>query len=108
MSVRGLSETADLNINTVLDTLHRALPRYRSDPVLTSTFAAIWAPKAFALLPIPFSEEDGTMSSRLKVVRRKIVEQHRQRIQRLYAEEEDPLNAENREVPRQLLATTPR
>ena len=43
------------------------------------------------------------MNASLKIVRRRIVERCRERIGRLYGEEEDPVNPANREVLRQTL-----
>jgi long-chain acyl-CoA synthetase len=107
MSEKGLSETADSDIDAVLEALRKALMRYRSDPVLTSLFVCSWTPKTFALLPEPFSEENGMMNASLKIVRRKVVEGYQRRLRRLYGAEEEPLNPENRGVLRRLLAGTP-
>lgn len=40
------------------------------------------------------------MNASLKLVRRRIVERFKERIHRLYDDEEDPLNASNREALR--------
>jgi long-chain acyl-CoA synthetase len=108
MDGKGLKESSDADLDAVLESLRQAFMRYRKDPVLTSLFVSTWTPKTFALLPFAFSEENGTMNSSLKIVRRKIVDRCRERIGRLYDEEEDPVNPANREVLRQILAGMPR
>ena len=103
MDGKGLKESSDADLDAVLESLRQAFMRYRKDPDLTSLFVSTWTPKTFALLPFAFSEENGTMNASLKIVRRRIVERCRERIGRLYGEEEDPVNPANREVLRQTL-----
>ena len=104
---RGLVPGGDPPVDPVLESLRQSLMSYRRDPALTSLFVSAWTPKTYALLPRPFSEENGMMNASLKIVRRRIVSCYEQRIRRLYGEEEDPLNPANREVLRQLLAAAP-
>ena len=77
-----------------------ATARTRSSPRNSSPY---WTPKTFALLPETFCEENGMMNASMKIVRRAIVARYGNRIGRLYADEEDPLNPANREVLRSLL-----
>jgi len=90
----------DAVLDSVIEDVRRALLRYRKDPALSSVFVDTWTPKTFALLPEAFSEENGTMNSSLKMVRRRIVERYQERIRRLYDVEEEPLNPSNREALR--------
>jgi len=94
----------DAVLDAVIEEVRLALQRYRKDPALSSVFVDTWTPKTFALLPETFSEENGTMNSSLKMVRRRIVERYQERIRRLYDVEEEPLNPSNREVLRSWLA----
>ena len=94
------------NVDPVLESIRQSLLSYRKDPVLTSLFVSTWTPKTYALLPEPFSEENGMVNASLKIVRRKIVSCYQERLKRLYAEEEDPLNPVNRGVLQRLLAGT--
>jgi long-chain acyl-CoA synthetase len=103
MKERGLSGTADAVLDQVLEALRLQLMRYRKDPALTSLFVADWTPKTYALLPEAFGEANGTMNAGLKIVRRAVVSRWRERLDRLYGDEEDPLNAVNRAVLRALL-----
>jgi long-chain acyl-CoA synthetase len=107
MTSRGLSAEKPADIDQVLEALRLSLMRYRKDPELTSRFVSTWTPKTYALLPHPFSEENGMVNASLKIVRRRIVSACEQRIRRLYDQEEDPLNSANRDVLRQLLAAAP-
>jgi long-chain acyl-CoA synthetase len=104
VAARNGEGLSDAVLDFVIEQVRLALLRYRKDPTLSSVFIDTWTPKTFALLPEAFSEENGTMNSSLKMVRRKIMERYQERIQRLYDEEEDPLNPSNRDVLRFLLA----
>jgi long-chain acyl-CoA synthetase len=90
-------------LDSVIEDMRLAFMRYRKDPALSSIFIDTWTPKTFALLPEAFKEENGTMNSSLKMVRRRIVDRYQERIRRLYDVEEDPLNPANREVLRSWL-----
>ncbi len=93
----------DTALDAVIERIRVSLLRYRKDPELTAKFVADWTPKTFAILPEAFSEENGSMNSSLKLVRRRIVGRYEERIRRLYNEEEDPLNPANRDALRSVL-----
>ncbi len=62
-------------------------------------FETEWLPAAFALLGEGFSEENHMMNSTLKMVRRRITEFYRDRIEYLYTPEgKDPCNRRNRNI----------
>jgi long-chain acyl-CoA synthetase len=103
MQTRGITGVVDAELDQVLEALRGCLMRYRKDPELTSHFVSSWTPKTFALLPEPLGEEFGTMNASMKMVRRKVVERYRERIRKLYEDEEDPLNPANRAVLRSWL-----
>ena len=46
-----------------------------------------WIPKVFQILPFGFSEKDGTINSTMKVVRHRIAELHRERLEYSYTPE---------------------
>jgi long-chain acyl-CoA synthetase len=106
MRARGITGATDAQLDQVLEALRLELMRYRKDPALTSLFVADWTPKTYALLPEAFCEANGTMNASMKIVRRVIVSRYCNRIEKLYGEEEDPLNAANRAVLRSLLEHT--
>ncbi len=100
----GTAELTDADLDRALDAMRQALLRYRKDPLLSSQFVSTWTPRTFALVPEPFAEDNGMMNASMKVVRRAIVARYRERIRRLYGEEDDPLNDANREVLRAWLS----
>ena len=100
VGARDGAPVREQELDAVIEEIRLSLLRYRKDPALTSTFVTAWTPKTFALLPEGFTEENGTMNASLKLVRRRIVERFKERIHRLYDDEEDPLNASNREALR--------
>jgi long-chain acyl-CoA synthetase len=102
-----ISGATDAQLDQVLEALRLDLMRYRKDPALTSLFVSDWTPKTFALLPEAFCESNGMMNASMKIVRRAVVSRYRNRIEKLYGEEEDPLNGTNREVLRSLLDAAP-
>ena len=103
MRTRSLDPASDADLDHVIESIRQSLLRYRKDPGLTSLFVSAWTPRTFALLPEPFGEENGTMNAGMKIVRRNVVTLYKERIQRLYGEEEDPLTPANREVLRSWL-----
>jgi long-chain acyl-CoA synthetase len=103
LEAKGITGEVDGELDQVLESLRVSLMSYRSDPALTSLFVSAWTPKTFALLPEPFGEENGTMNASMKIVRRKVVDRYRERIRKLYGEEEDPRNPANRAILRSLL-----
>jgi long-chain acyl-CoA synthetase len=100
VAVRSGEGASDDGLDSVIEAVRLAFLRYRKDPALSSMFVDTWTANIFALLSEAFSEENGTMNASLKIVHRKIVERHQKRIQRLYGEEEDPLNLSNRDALR--------
>jgi long-chain acyl-CoA synthetase len=103
MEEKGITGATEGELDLVIETLRQAFMRYRKDPALKTLFVADWTPKTFALLPEAFAEDNGMMNASMKIVRRAIVSRYQARIDRLYAGEEDPVNAANREVLRSWL-----
>jgi long-chain acyl-CoA synthetase len=103
MEEKGITGSTAEELDLVIEALRGALMRYRKDPGLKSLFVADWTPRTFAFLPEAFGEDNGMMNASMKIVRRAIVARYQNRIARLYTEEEDPVNAANREVLRSWL-----
>ena len=62
-------------------------------------FETEWLPSAFAILGAPFTEENLLLNSSLKLVRRKVRDFYRDRLDYLFTPEgRDPLNARNRRI----------
>ncbi|MCD8265041.1 MAG: hypothetical protein LUD02_13555 [Tannerellaceae bacterium] len=56
-----------------------------------------WLPTTFAILPEPFTEQNGMINSTMKVVRGKVEKTYAARIDYMYTPEgKNPLNGENK------------
>ena len=74
----------------------REMEAFKSDPIYSGQFPAKWTPSYFYIAPEPFSEENKMVNSTLKMVRYKILEGHKNEIDKLYeggaAQVSDELN----------------
>ncbi len=61
------------------------IAKYKSGGVYADEFPDRWLPAALAIVGEPFSEKNGLVNSTMKVVRGKVEEHYRQRIEALYA-----------------------
>jgi len=100
---RGIGKISNETAKEVLVHIENILKHYRTGKKLSSKFIPQWVPKTFALLPKDFSEDNGMINSTLKMVRRKIVSTYKERIDRLYSDQANPLNPENIETVKTLL-----
>ncbi len=91
----NLDPNSTTTAETVLQELNNAIKRYKEDKTLSEKFIPQWTPKTFAVLPEPFSEENGMINSTLKMVRRKIAKAYEDRIAKLFSEEANPINPTN-------------
>ncbi len=90
-----LPRESESTVERVLQELDSSIRKYKEDKYLAEKFMPQWTPKTFAILPEPFNEENGMVNSTLKMVRRNIVKAYKDRIERLYNEETDPINPTN-------------
>ena len=104
-AVRGWLERAGLSAKTpegqeaVLRLIESELAKHREGGVLGGTFPGRWLPSAVAVLGEGFTEQNHMLNSTLKMVRGKIVEFYRTRIDYLYTPEgRSILNAQNRAI----------
>lgn len=73
-----------------------ALKRYQEDSKLRAQFPAKWIPATFALLGEGFTEENRFLNSTLKMVRWRITDYYKARIDFMYTPEgKDPFNHQN-------------
>lgn len=71
--------------------------RFKKGGDLGSLFPDRWLPTTFAILPEPFTEQNGLVNSTMKIVRGKVEKVYASRINYLYTPEgKNPVNAENR------------
>jgi long-chain acyl-CoA synthetase len=104
-AVRGWLTQAGLSVKTpegqeaVLRLLEAELARHREGGELGGAFPGRWLPSAVAVLGEGFTEQNHMLNSTLKMVRGKIVEFYRPRIDYLYTPEGKPiLNDQNRAI----------
>ena len=70
-----------------LDLVREELYRFRDDPAYARRFPSQWIPSTFQVLEEPFSEDNGTVNSTMKIVRHKVLEVFEERVNDLYAED---------------------
>jgi long-chain acyl-CoA synthetase len=92
----GLTLESSDGQRAVIDLFVHAVQAYRTAPRLKTRFPGKWLPTTFAILGEPFSEANRLLNSTLKMVRWRIVQNYRDRIDFMYtAEGKDPFNSQN-------------
>lgn len=92
----GLDPASPDGKRTALRRLEAELNEYRSGRKHACLFPQRWLPAAIAVLDEAFTEDNHMMNSTMKIVRGKIVERYRGRIEHLYtAEAKDICNEQN-------------
>ncbi|HCC52901.1 MAG TPA: long-chain fatty acid--CoA ligase [Porphyromonadaceae bacterium] len=70
-----------------LKKIQEIINRYRSGGVYAGEYPERWLPAAIAVLPEPFTEQNHLLNSSLKMVRGKIEEKYKDRLEYLYTSE---------------------
>ncbi|MDR1097967.1 MAG: AMP-binding protein [Tannerella sp.] len=70
-----------------LKKIQEIINRYRSGGVYAGEYPERWLPAAIAVLPEPFTEQNHLLNSSLKMVRGKIEERYKDRLEYLYSSE---------------------
>ncbi len=79
--------------------------RYKAGGEMGDMFPDRWLPATFALLDEGFTEQNGLVNSTMKVMRGKVEDRYKDRIEHLYTPEgKNHLNDKNRQVIRKLLS----
>ncbi len=100
----GLTANSAEGVECALGKIDEELKEYRPGGKFAQRFPQRWLPAVAGILPDHFTEENHLLNSTMKIVRGKIVERYRQRIDHLYTPEgRDILNVKNREAMRSLL-----
>lgn len=68
-----------------LNKLQREINEYRKGGKYEGIFPERWLPTAVAVLPEPFTEQNGLVNSTMKIVRGKVEEHYKDRIEALYS-----------------------
>lgn len=76
--------------------LIKQLNRFRKGGDLAGMFPDWWLPATFAILPEPFTKQNGMVNSTMKVVRGKVEKTYMDRIEYMYTPEgKNPINSKN-------------
>lgn len=76
--------------------IQKQIDRFRKGGDLSYMFPERWLPTSFAVLPEPFTEQNGLVNSSLKIVRGKVEKLYEDRLEHLYTPEgKNPLNEKN-------------
>ena len=95
----GLSAHTPEGQDAALRLLEREIARHREGGNMSGAFPGRWLPSAVAVLDEPFTEHNHMLNSTMKMVRGKIAEFYKTRIDYLYTPEgRSILNAQNRAV----------
>ena len=79
-----------------LTKLQREFNEYRKGGKFEGAFPERWLPAAIAVLPEPFTEQNGLVNSTMKVIRGKVEERYADRIEKLYSPSgKEIINEEN-------------
>ena len=84
--------------------IYGEIGKFKAGGEMGDMFPERWLPSSFAILEEGFSEQNGLVNSTLKVIRGKVEEKYKDRIDYLYTTEgKNYLNQKNREIVRNLL-----
>lgn len=96
---QNLDLTSDQGREEAIRTIQRQINRFRKGGDLSTLFPDRWLPTTFAILPEPFTEQNGMVNSTMKIVRGKVEKAYAARIAQLYTPEgKNPLNKWNKEA----------
>jgi long-chain acyl-CoA synthetase len=99
----GLTANDDADLDRVIDLIRGDLLAFKDHPEY-SGIPGQWRPASFALIPDAFGEEHGLVNSTMKLVRYKVRDFYRNRIDELYASGlADPHLEGNRKALREIL-----
>ena len=94
-----LDLSSDKGREEAIRIIQSQIDRFRKGGDLSALFPDRWLPAAFAILPEPFTEQNGMVNSTMKIVRGKVEKAYASRIDHLYTPEgKNPLNEENKKA----------
>lgn len=70
-----------------IDLIRASIDEYRGNGRFAGVFPERWLPSSFAVLPEPFTEQNGMVNSTMKIVRGKVEKHYAHRIDHLYTPE---------------------
>ncbi|MDR0388578.1 MAG: AMP-binding protein [Spirochaetaceae bacterium] len=103
LNKQGLAPADDAGLDRVIELIRGDLLAFKDHPEYTG-IPGQWRPSSFALIPGAFGEEHGLVNSTMKLVRYKVRDFYRSRIDELYASGlADPCNQGNRKALKEIL-----
>lgn len=97
LSHQNLDLSSEKGREEAIRIIQSQIDRFRKGGDLAALFPDRWLPSTFAVLPEPFTEQNGMVNSTMKIVRGKIEKAYAARIDHLYtAEGKNILNEENK------------
>lgn len=94
-----LDLSSDKGREEAIRILESQVGRFRKGGDLAALFPDRWLPTTFAVLPEPFTEQNGMVNSTMKIVRGKVEKAYAARIDQLYTPEgKNPLNSVNKQA----------
>ncbi len=79
-----VSKLKGVKSEEALELISRDLNSFKKDPAYANQFPSKWTPTHFFVAPEPFSEDNKMVNSTMKMVRYKIVESHKEEIDKMY------------------------
>lgn len=99
LAAQQLDLTSDQGQEEAIRVIQHQIDRFRKGGDLSDLFPDRWLPATFALLPEPFTEQNGMVNSTMKIVRGKVEKTYAGRIAQLYTPEgKNPANHWNKEA----------
>ena len=99
LTYQYLDLSSDKGREEAIRIIQSQIDRFRKGGDLSALFPDRWLPAAFAILPEPFTEQNGMVNSTMKIVRGKIEKAYASRIDHLYTPEgKNPVNEENKKA----------
>lgn len=97
LSHQNLDLSSEKGREEAIRIIQSQIDRFRKGGDLATLFPDRWLPSTFAVLPEPFTEQNGMVNSTMKIVRGKIEKAYASRIEHLYtAEGKNILSEENK------------
>jgi long-chain acyl-CoA synthetase len=96
LAQQQLTLDTDKGKEEAIHIIRKQIDRFRKGGDLSSLFPERWLPTTFAILPEPWTEQNGMVNSTMKVVRGKVEKNYASRLTHLFTPEgKNPLNGEN-------------
>jgi long-chain acyl-CoA synthetase len=104
LTKNNLSCDDEETCDKIIELFQKEIVRYKEGGDLAGMYPSVWLPSTFALLGEGFTEQNGFLNSTLKMVRGKIIEYYKDRIDYLYTPEgRNIFNHRNRNIVKKLL-----